>query len=288
MGTVPAQAKGILLTLAGVLALSPDSLLIRLITVDTWTLLFWRGVLLAIGLTAGMLLRRSKPVGEMFRDAGWMGVLGAVVLGVGTIFFVLAITHTTVANTLIIIGASPLFAAILSRVFLGERVKGRTWIAIATAIGGIFITVSHNLQSGSWLGDLLALCAAGCVGGQVVVVRYARQVDMTPSVILGGLLVGVLVFPLARPLAVAGADLVFLGLLGLVVLPLAFGLLVIAPRYLPAPEVSLLKLSEMVFGPYWVWLGLGEQPGSRAFLGGTVVIATLVIHSWIALRQEQT
>ncbi|MCZ6632577.1 MAG: DMT family transporter [bacterium] len=287
MPNLSPQAKGILLTVVGILALSPDSLLIRLISVDTWTLLFWRGTLLAIGLTVGLLFIHRTRLIEMFKVMGSIGILSGAMIAIGTVFFVLAITHTTVANTLIIIGSSPLFAAVLGRLFLGESIAPRTAVAIVTAFGGIFLTVSHNLQTGSWMGDLFALIASSFVAGEVVVIRFARKVDMTPSVVLGGIFLGVMILPFANPLKVQGPDLGYLGLLGLVVLPVAFGLLTLAPRYLPAPEVSLLKLLEMVVGPYWVWLGLGENPGSRAVLGGTVVILTLVIHSWIGLRQAK-
>ena len=278
------HAKGILLAGAGVIVLSPDSLLIRLIETDTWTLLFWRGLLMAVGLTVWIWMRRG--LWASFQAVGRKGWLAGGIMATGTVCFVLAITHTTVANTLIIIGAGPLFAAIFSRTFLGEPVALRTWVAIAAALGGISVIVSGNLQSGLLIGDLCALANACLLGGHFTVLRSAPKVDMTPSVVLGGLLAAAVVFPLAAPWSVGGNDILFLLLLGLVVLPLSFGLIVLAPRYLPAPEVSLLMLLEMGLGPYWVWLALGERPGMRTVTGGLIVMATLGLHSALGLPQR--
>ncbi len=279
--------KGILITIGGVLILSPDSLLIRLTETDPWTLLFWRGLLMAIGLTVLVSLRTNRGLKEAFRAIGRKGVLVSGIVGIGTILFVLAIIHTTVANTLIILGAGPLFAAVFSCAFLKEPVAPRTWIAIFSALCGITITVSNNLQSGLLLGDLCALGSACCMGAQLAVLRSTPEIDMAPSVAIGGLLAAALVFPLAAPWSVGGNDIWFLLLLGLIVLPLSLGLIVLGPQYLPAPEVSLLMLLEMVIGPYWVWLALGEQPGTRAWIGGAVVMATLAAHSAVGLRQER-
>ncbi len=287
MATRPPHLKGILITVSGVLILSPDSLLIRLIETDTCTLIFWRGLLMAAGLTVLVALRSHQGVRNAFRAVGRKGLLVGGLMAAGTIFFVLAIIHTTVANTLIILGAGPLAAALFSRTFLGEPVARRTWTAIFSALCGLGITVSGNLQSGLLVGDLCALASACCLGGQFAVVRSVPEVDMTPGVAIGGLMAAALVFPLATPWAVAGNDVLYLLLLGLVVLPLSLGLIVLGPRYLPAPEVNLLMLLEMVIGPYWVWLALGEQPGTQAFIGGAIVLTTLAVHSAVGLQQER-
>ncbi len=273
------RAKGVILSFAGILALSPDSLLIRMIETDAFTLVFWRGILMAVGLTVGIGVTYRQNTWKAFKAIGWVGWGSGVVLAAGTLMFVLAIHHTTVANVLIILGVAPLLSAVLSLVFLKEKVAGRTWAAIVVALGAIWVAVSGNVAAGAWMGDGFALIAATFVASHVVLVRWAKALNLVPSVALGGLLVALTVFPFSTPADVTSMDAVLLGVLGLIVLPTAFGFLILAPRYLPAPEVGLIKLSEMVLGPLWVWIALGEEPGRAAFVGGGVLVATLVVHT---------
>ena len=268
-----------LLASFGILALSPDCLLIRLITVDTWTLVFWRGAFIALGLSVGLVAIHGGRIVEQFRVMGRAGIAASLIMGVGTLVFVMAIRTTSVANTLIITGNSPLIAALFSWVWLKERVELRTWLAIAAASVAVYITVSDNVASGNWLGDLYAGCGAVFVALHVVVARSVKHVSLVPSVAGGGVIVALLVLPYAEPSAVDQRDVLLLVLLGAIVLPVAFSLLTLAPRYITAPEVSLIKLTEMVLGPTWVWLGLGENPGREAMIGGGILLVTLVVHT---------
>lgn len=278
------RTRGVILSVLGILALSPDSLLIRSISVDVYTLVFWRGALLTVGLTVGIAVAYRGEMVRAFLDTGRIGWASACVLAVGTILFVVAILHTSVANVLIITGVTPLLSAVLSLVFLKERVFVRTWVAIIAALAAILVTVWENFEQGVWLGDVFALGAAVFVSTHVVIVRHAKDVNLVPSVAMGGVVVAVLMSPFASPTSASSIDAVLLCVLGLVVLPVAFGLLTLAPRYLPAPEVSLIKLSEMVLGPLWVWLAIGERPGEMAFLGGGMLVVTLVVHTVVGGR----
>ena len=201
--------------------------------------------------------------------------------------FVFALLHTTVANTLIIIGISPLVAAVLGRTFLGEPVHLHTWVAIPCALAGVALAASGNVEGGPAVGDLFAAFTACCVAGNLTALRAAGPADMTPAVAWSGVVPAIIAAPLAAPLAVAGDDVLDLAVLGLLVLPLSFALIALAPRYLPAHEVSLILLLEMAIGPYWVWLAMGEQPGLRAVLGGGMVLATLILHSVIGVHGER-
>jgi drug/metabolite transporter (DMT)-like permease len=271
--------KGLLITSAGVLAITPDSLLVRLIAADDWTLLFWRGLLqgIAILLVCAVLSR-----GRFFDSVvavGRAGLWFALVFAVGTVFFILSLGLTKVANTLFIVSAAPLFAALISWVFLGERPPVRTWTAIACALFGIAVISSGSLEQGedSLLGDLCAVGAALSMAGTFSIARHARARSLVPAMGLAGLATAVLAIPLAAPLSVAGEDVLWIALMGLVVLPLGFGLMTLGPRYLPAAEVSLLLLLEAVIGPFWVWLVLGEHPGATGLIGGAIVLGTLAI-----------
>jgi len=287
MDGLPTQAKGLMIVVLGVLALTPDTLLIRLIAVDHWTLLVWRGLLQALGLSVLVACFHGRDTLACFRAVGLAGYSAAFLFALGTVLFVVALSYTSVANTLIIVASAPFFAALASRVFLGERIASRTWIAIVVALGGIVLLAFESVGTGALWGDLAALGVAVAMGGNFTVVRHARAVNMIPAMALSGLIVALVATPIA-PAAVLldDAQLAFMLAMGLFVVPVSFALITLGPRYLPAAEVSLLMLLETVLGPLWVWLAIGEAPGNMAFLGGSIVVATLAAHSAFALRSE--
>lgn len=283
----PSHAKGLSIGLLGVATLSPDALLIRMITVDGWTLVFWRGFLMGTTLMLAVAVLNRGRFFQTLRGIGRIGVLASALQATGSICFVMSILNTQVANTLIILGALPMFVAIFSTIFLKERASLHTWLAIPVSALGIGITVHDGISLGYWTGDLLALCTA-CIGSvHLILLRFARGRNMTPSAALGGFFGASVAFFIAPTIALPSMDVPYVATLGCFVIPIAFACFVTAPRYIPAPEFSLVVLLEMVFGPYWVWLGLGERPTNAALLGGAIVLATLVAHSLISLRRVQ-
>jgi drug/metabolite transporter (DMT)-like permease len=280
--TMPSdRLRGLVLALTGVLVLSPDTLLIRLLESERWVILFWRGLLMALTLGVYFALRDRAAVLMRVRAIGRLGLLAAAFFAVNSILFVTAVTLTSVANTLVIISAAPLFAAFLSFTFLREYIPVRTWVAVTVALAGIALIFSGSLRTGAWLGDLCALGTACFFAGHLTIVRRARKIDMVPTIAVSGLIVAIvatLLAPAPGPLPVSARDFVLLLLLGLVILPVSFSLIVRAPRFLPVAEVSLIVLLEAILGPLWVWLALGETPASETFLGGALVLGTLITH----------
>lgn len=270
---------------AGIILLSPESLLIRLVEVDRWTLLFWRGTLMCIGLlAASVILARSTAV---IGAVGKAGILVAVLFGIQTVLFIVSITNTEVANTLVAVSAAPLFAATYQRVFFRQPIDRRLLAVIAVAMLGIGIMVSGSLGRGNVWGDFAGLGAAAGLGGSFVVIGRHRDRTMVPAMGLGGLVAAFLALPLASPLAATASDFRYLAISGLVVLPLGFGLLAVAPRYIPGAEVALITLLEVVLGPLWVWLVLSEVPAPAAVLGGSIVIGALAVNSAALLRASR-
>ncbi len=291
MGRLPDHVKGLLITGAGVLLLSPDTLLVRLIAIDPWSMIFWRGALMALSLGGFLVVRHGSETPARFRAMGRPGLWIALFLTASSVLFIVALAHTSVANTLIIVSAAPLFAALFSRVFLAEAVAPRTWAAILGTICGIAVIVSGSaggsgLPSSLW-GDLAALATAVCFAAGLTLIRRTRAQGAIPALALSSLLSALIALPLAAPFALDGTQAGLMALLGLVVLPVSSGLILYGPRYLPAPEVGLVLLLETVLGPYWVWLALGEDPGARTLLGGAIVIGVLVLHSALALRGQR-
>jgi drug/metabolite transporter (DMT)-like permease len=285
MDGLPGQTKGLIIVFLGVLVLTPDTLLIRLIAVDHWTLLVWRGLLQALGLSVLVACFHGRNTLACFRAVGPAGYSAALLFALSTVLFVVALTYTSVANTLIIVASAPFFAALASRIFLGEAIARRTWIAIVVALGGIALLAFENLGASSLWGDLAALGVATAMGGNFTVIRHARAVNMIPAMALSGVIVGLAALLVGEPAVLDRTQLAWMLAMGLFVVPVSFALITLGPRYLPAAEVSLLLLLETVLGPFWVWMVLGEAPGPWALIGGAVVIATLTTHCALALRR---
>jgi len=280
------HAKGLAIAFFGILVISPDALLIRIISVEGWTLVFWRGLLMGTTILATLAIVVRGDFFRKVRGIGKVGVVAALFQATGSICFVMSILNTQVANTLIILGALPMFVAVFSAIFLKERASLHTWVAIPVSAFGIGITVYGGLEMGYWLGDLLALCTACCGSAHLVLLRFAKNRNMTPSAALGGLVGSSFAFFMAPTIVLPEVDIPYILTIGCVVIPVAFACFVTAPRFIPVPEMSLVVLMEMVLGPYWVWLGLGERPSDTALIGGGIVLTTLVIHSLVSLRQE--
>jgi len=287
---VTPHTRGFLLTLFGVLVLTPDSLLVRLVGSDPWTVTAWRGVLSGSVILLGFLAVHRRAAAYELGRLGASGLAVSALQGANAVFFVLALHHTAVANTLIILATTPLIAALLSFAVLRERVSLATWLAIAAGLGGVGVVVHDGLGRGTLAGDAFALLTAASLAAAFVIIRRRRDLNLVPAAGLGALLSGLVVLPLAAPLSLAGVQIAYALAMSVLVLPVAFALLTLGPRTLPAPEVALLLLLETVLGPMWVWLGVGERPSEAAFLGGGIVIGTLVAHSaWrLGRRAEPT
>ena len=283
MRDLPDHVKGLSITTFGVLVLTPDSLLVRLIGIDSWSMVFWRGLLMATALTLGLAVYYRGTVWARFRAVGRTGLAVAGLFSMSSVFFILALHNTSVANTLVIVAAAPLIAAVLTRLFLAEPVPLRTWAAILAALCGILILVSDSQQGGTLGGDAAAFGTAVCMAIAFTLIRRARALNMMPAMAISGFLSALAMLPLASPFALAAGEVWLLAVMGLFVLPVSFGLTALGPRYLPAPEVTLMLLLETVLGPFWVWLVLEETPSLYALAGGGIVIGALILHSIAAL-----
>ncbi len=277
--------KGLLITVAGIIALSPDSLIVRMIGTDQWTLLFWRGIISGLGIALLSAGFHGRDTPAAFRRVGRPGVALAIVFTASTIFFITALHYTSVANTLILAGTAPIFAALMSWVFLSERAHPRTLITMIVVIGAVALIVSGSYCSGSIWGDVSALACAIMMAATFVIMRKSKSHDMTPAMALSGFFTALAVLPWATPFDVGTQDAVLIVVLGVLIAG-AFALLTIGPRYISAPEVSMLMPLETVFGTYLVWLVLGEIPGTHAIVGGGIVILALAVHSALAIRNQ--
>jgi len=204
------------------------------------------------------------------------------------ISFILALSLTTVANTLVVGSISPFVAALCGHLFLGEKVAPRTWVAMIAAIGGITMMFYDGLTSGGWAGNLIALSIPLGFGANVVILRKHRAaVDMMPSVLLAGIFSMLIALPFALPLSVSTRDLALLSIMGIVQLGVGLLLMMVALRYLASAEIGLLSILEIIFGTLSVWVVIGERPSQTALIGGAIVIGALAANQLAGLRQTR-
>lgn len=279
--------RGAALAAIGVTVLSFDALLVRLAATTAADVLFWRGLFIALSLTLALRVLRGRWSWHEVRAAGRPGVLLVVTMGALQILFVAAILHTRVANVVIILTAAPLFAAVFSGAFLGEWVPARTWLAMGLCIAGIGLVFGGSIGTGNWFGDALALAAAAVVAVNFTLLRRAPGISRLATLSGGGLVACGAALAFADPFAVGAATLGVLAVMGLIQMPIALVMMSQATRYLPSAEVSLFLVIEAILGTYWVWLWLGEEPPGATLAGGALVVATLVGHSWVAIRRER-
>jgi drug/metabolite transporter (DMT)-like permease len=280
--------RGLLLAISGMVILSPDALLIRLIDdAGIYQIVFYRTLFMGIVLALGLGAFYGRRLPRLMVALGWRGVLASVLMAASNFGFVGAMLNTSVANVLVILATIPIFGALFSFLLLGERIERRTALAILLAISGVLVIVSGSLGRGSLLGDAIALGVAAMQGLNLTVLRGAGDRDTTLALCGSGFLAAAAALPLAGTLQVSAHDLGLLALLGGLVLPLALGLFFAGARYAPAAEVGLMAFLETTLGPLWVWLGVGEVPPEEAFFGGALVIGAIVANSVMGVSRRR-
>jgi drug/metabolite transporter (DMT)-like permease len=249
---------------------------------------FWRS-LFAFAFVLSILVIQGKHPWRAARAAGLPGFASGLMWAVMFTAFLFALSMTTTANALVVMAVSPLLTALFAWMFLKDPLPARTWIAAGAALLGIAWMFSAQL-SAHYAGMAVAFIIPVAAAINVVVLRASHATreemrDLVPAVMLGGALSCLVALPFAMPFSATARDIGLLAFLGFFQLALPCMLLVLASRALTAPEIALLSLLEVVLGPLWAWLGAGEEPGQAALLGGTVVLAALVMNELAAVKR---
>ena len=269
--------KGLMLSLVGVLILSPDSLLIRLVNLDDFSLIFYRSALPVITIFLFLLYIYKSNLFSSFILIGKIGILYAVLYAITHVCFVYSIQNTSVANTLVLIAAAPIFAAIFS-VFLLKEIPGFfTWVIIFIALLGMIIIGWGSYTTSGIYGDLMALIVALGMGFSMVLVRLYKDTDLVPACLLGCIIAALFALPFGINFNLNSFQILLLLLMCLIILPIPFMILTIAPKYAPAHEVALIFLMESVLGTAWVWFVIKEVPPFNTVVGGTVLLIAISI-----------
>jgi drug/metabolite transporter (DMT)-like permease len=277
------RAKGALLVAGAAVCWSSGGILLRLATgASGLAMVFWRSAVMAAVVALWLLLRHRGRAVAAIRAVGAAGCGSALLLTGAFVGYVLSIQSNAVASTMLVMSATPLVAAALARLLLGEKLTRPTLLAIGLASVGIAIMFGDGVGHGHAAGSALAFLVALCFGGNIVLLRRYRHVDMVPAMLLAGIVSALLTLPFAGAFAVPVRDIAILAVMGVFQLALGLFLFVRGTPYLSAAEVGLLGLLETVCAPLWVWIGIGEQPPAAALLGGALVLVAVVGQSLAA------
>ncbi|MEA2779171.1 MAG: hypothetical protein QOK29_715 [Rhodospirillaceae bacterium] len=267
--------RGLLLVAAGALVWSVGGLVFRLIHVDLMTVISGRSGLAGLFLLILLAFRTRGSPWSAFACLGWPGILVALLFMVDSASFIAALHYTSIAHVVVILSLTPLFAALLGWFTMSEAVRPRVWIAMAIALGGVCVMVSESLQSGGWIGDLLALAVPILMAIITVITRRHPQVDLLTAVCLAALLSGLVFLPFAQFSQPTPQDWALMALLGIIEFGGGLMLYLAGAKRVPAAEAALMSLLETVLAPLWAWLVIAENPGERAILGGAIVLAAV-------------
>jgi drug/metabolite transporter (DMT)-like permease len=278
--------RGPILVLLSACAFSTAGLFTRLIDVDVWTMLFWRGLFGGLFIAGYVLWRDGAGAAMVVRRIGVPGLVAAGCSTLATICFVNALRETTVADVLVINATAPFMTAILAWAWSGVRERRSTLVASGVALLGVAVTVVPALGSGRLLGDFLALLMTLLISTMMVVIRHHRGVCMLPAAALSAFLCALVVWPLAEPASATGWNFVNLVLFGTTQFGLGLLLLTLGTRLVSATRSALIGALETPLAPAIVWLALGEVPPLLTCLGGAIVLAA-VVGDLLATKEKQ-
>ena len=280
------QQKGSLLAFVAVMFITPDSLFIRLSSVDTWGLVFYRGVIPFFTVLIGMLIIYKLNFFNMLLTSGYHGLIYIFTFSITNITFIVSIQNTSVANTLVMIALAPMLSAILGAIFLKEMPDKKTWLAIIITFIAVTYIFYDSIELGNFYGDIFGLITAFGLACNAVLARFAKDRDLVPSAVVGKLCVAIFAFFFVESFELIEKDLIIVPLMCIMCVALPFVLVTIAPRFIAAEEVNLFFLLETILGPIWVWFVISEKPSVETIQGGIIIITTIAIHSYFKLKKS--
>ena len=280
------QQKGSLMAFVAVMFITPDSLFIRLSNVDTWGLVFYRGIIPFATVFLGMLLIYKLNFFKILFSSGHHGIIYIATFSLTNITFVVSIQNTNVANTLVMIATAPMLSAILGAIFLKEPPDKKTWVSIIITFLAVLYIFFDSIKLGNFFGDILGFVTAVGLAVGAVTIRSAKSKNLVPAAVVGKLFVATFALFFIESFLLVERDLYIVPLMCILCVAIPFVLVTIAPRFIPAAEVNLFFLLETIIGPIWVWLIIKEQPSIETLQGGLIIITTIAIHSFLKLRKS--
>ena len=277
--------KGLLIAFLGVLMLTPDPVLVRLADADTFTILFWRGIFFAIGVFVILFATYRKSTFKELKNIGRPGIWIGLLSGIGGVTFIAAIQYTSIAKVLVIISTAPMVVAIISWAIINERPKLFTWISMLIIVTGIYIVMKGDTGTLNVMGSALAVISIIAGGYSFALTRKYSNVNMVPAMIVNALVVSCVGLAFSSSVYLPFDSLIYV-IAGGILLAIAFSLITLAPRFIPASEVAMFMPLGTILGILSAWLVINEQPSSSSLLGGTIVVLTLFFHAWYSSKLQ--
>ncbi|WP_375749936.1 DMT family transporter [Vibrio sp. HN007] len=275
---------GFSIAILGALLMSIDPIFIRFAGVSGFDTAFLFGLFSAISMPVLLKSTDKRGIRTAVKQSGWpLLVAGTLMVGSAS-GLVFSIKMTSIANTFVILSATPAIAAIFSWLFLKEKTNRSTVIAIISVMVGIVIVVSGSFGSGNWVGDLLAVFSVICLSLMFTLLRKYQDVSRLAAVGLGGLLLAIVMFFLATPSSFSAETWIIMGVMGLFTAPLGRVFSMVATRHITAPEVSMTMMLETVLAPIWGYLFFSEIPAIASVVGGAVILITIFFYTLFSMK----
>ncbi len=284
-------AGGVTLVLLAGVFWSSMGLGIRLIeTANVWQILFYRSIALAIFLFAIITYRSNNRPLMTIKRAGIAGIIGGAGLVLAFSGGIYAIQTTSVANAMFLFAAAPFLAALLGWIILRENVRHATWVAMLVAIAGILVMVVDGISAGRMAGNLSAIASAFGFAIFTIALRWGKLEDMMPAVFLAGLFAiatsSLVCVGAGYGFSIPANDIAIALSMGVFQVGLGLTVFTIGSRVVPAAELALLSMTEVVLGPLWVWLLLGETASLYTLGGGTILLLAIAGNALSGLRRK--
>ena len=281
-----AHATGLWLVLGATFFWSLSGVFVRwLPSTDPWTFNAWRGLGMSLSLIVWTLLHYQRGALALFRQANPTAVLiAASFFAVGSSAYILALQLASVAAVSCLGATSGLFAAVLARVWLGERTRLVFYLATIVSLVGVGVIAfsERNASVSGFAGSMVALVMALCFAGQTVALRRYSAQGMEPAMVAGGASIFVVVALSGNLAPVAGSTIALLFLMGAVQLAVPMVLYMRGARHVPVTQMVLITMADAVLNPLWVWMAFGEVPAAGVFWGGALIlgaIAATTVHA---------
>lgn len=276
------NAKGLALTSLGVFIMSLESLFIKLTTISPFLFSFYIGIFMFISMFVTFLFNEKAQISSMkkaFANSFLVLLVCAFLMGLSNIFFITAIKTTTVANVVIIFSTAALFSALFAYLFYKERITKNIVISSIFIFIGLFIIFNDKLEIGSLKGNIYALLCTALFSIAFVLLSKYKDMNRTILTAFAGLFLSLLAIFFCEELIIDFKTLIVVIVMGLLISPISRVLMGNGAKYISASEVTLLMIIETIMAPIWVWIFLDEIPSFNTFIGGGLIIITLIVNS---------
>jgi len=274
------------MTALGVLIMSFESLFIKLTTISPFTFSFYLGIFMFISMFLVLITKQRDIIREITKTSFYIFLLCSVLMGSANIFFIWAIKSTTAANVVLIIGTGALFTSFFSYLFYKERIRMNVLIASFFMILGLFIIFNDKVGLGNLKGNLLALLCTMTFSLSFVLMSKYTRINRVALTGMTGITLAIIAYFVSDTILIDLYNLSLVAVMGLVITSFSRVLIFNGTKFINASEVSLLMIIETVMGPIWVWMVLNEVPSSYTFIGGSIILLTLIVNSMYIMRKE--